>query len=405
MGIWNKVGAWLIFVLKLLLYPIHFLLRLLARILLIVFTVAPVLIPLYAVTEIWTYAWHWVESEVPRHSQAIIGLIFLLSSLGLLANFLKQQWTTMIKALWAIVYKIWSAIADDEWMPGLDIKESLEDTWSENFSRLWSNFRDMVVASWRLVTAASLFLPVCLVVYLPIQDFKEWQERIEARQKRIEEKIQEPRPVVVVDGTEDVQYVFEKNQTFVLAHVEDADIESRAGICLDAGHQEWLTEFKKAIEQCADSGPRPELEVRAFSSTAPMALGGRDTPHGSALANCEAANQRAEAVVEFLLGRPRERWVCGSAGRVAVGSFENGGGQLCQRLDSAGDLVEEFTYGEAEGLQFDLSYKPWRTHEAMTAEKPADNGVLPGPRRYDAEFLNRAVHVTLKNDACKKTED
>lgn len=77
---------------------------------------------------------------------------------------------------------------------------------------------------------------------------------------------------------------------------------------------------------------------------------------------------------------------------------------MCQRSDRNGNPVEEFTYGEADGLKFDLSYKPWRTHEAMTAEKPVDNGVLPGPRRYDAEFLNRAVYVTLKNNACKKTE-
>ena len=113
----------------------------------------------------------------------------------------------------------------------------------------------------------------------------------------------------VMDVTEDVQYVLEKDQKFVLAHVEDVDIESRAGICLDTGHQEWLTEFKKAIEQCADSRSRSELEGRAFSSTA---LGGQVTLRGSALANCEAANQRAEAVIEFLLGRPRERWACGS---------------------------------------------------------------------------------------------
>ena len=283
-------------------------------------------------------------------------------------------------------------------MPGLNVKKSLRDTWGENLSFLWRNLRDSSVASWRFVIAASLFLPVCLVVYFPVSDFNEWRDEVL-------EKIERPSPVVVLDVTEDVQYVFEKNQTFVLAHVEDADIKGREGICLDDGHQRWLAEFKKAIEQCADSEPRPELEVRAFSSTAPMALGGQTTPRGSALANCEAANQRAEAVVEFLLGRPRERWACGSGGRVEVGSFENGGGGLCQRSDSAGKPVEEFTYGEADRLKFDLSYKPWRTHEAMTAEKPADNGVLPGPRRYDAEFLNRAVYITLKNDACKKTED
>ena len=103
-----------------------------------------------------------------------------------------------------------------------------------------------------------------------------------------------------------------------------------------------------------------EFRTEALSSTAPMALGDRVTPHGSALVNCEAANQRAEAVVEFLLGRPRDRWACGSGGRVAVGRFENGSGQLCQRSDRNDNLVEEFTYGEADGLKFDLSYKPWR---------------------------------------------
>ena len=123
------------------------------------------------------------------------------------------------------------------------------------------------------------------------------------------------------------------------------------------------------------------------------------------MVNCETANQRAEAVVEFLLGRPRDRWTCGSGGQVEVGRFENGSGQLCQRSDRNDNLVEEFTYGEADGLKFDLSYKPWKTHEAMTTEKPADNDVLHGPRRYDVEFLNRAVYIPLKNDACKKTEN
>ena len=52
----------------------------------------------------------------------------------------------------------------------------------------------------------------------------------------------------IMDVTEDVHYVFEKNKMFVLAHVEDADPESREGICLNVGHQRWLAEFKKAIE-------------------------------------------------------------------------------------------------------------------------------------------------------------
>ena len=41
----------------------------------------------------------------------------------------------------------------------------------------------------------------------------------------------------------------------------------------------------------------------------------------------------------------------------------------------------------------------------QTVEKPADDGALHGPRRYDVEFPNRAVYITVKNAACKKTEN
>lgn len=405
MEIWYKVVAWLIFVIQLILYPIHFLLRILARSLLIVLTTGFVPFLLFAVAYIWAVAWNWLQTGDWKELYGIaetISLITLLSGMGFLANFLKQKWETIKKSLWNIFGIARSVVVNGAWIPGLDVEESLTRTRDENLSPIRSSVKEMSVASWQFVKASSLFLTVSMFAYLPIKDIKDWQDRIE-------DKVEQLSPATVTDTVtdtaEDVQCLFEKNKTFVLAHVEDADVKSRAGICLDAGRQEWLAEFKKAIEHCADSGPRPELEVRAFSSTAPMALGGRFTPQGSALANCEAANQRAEAVVEFLLGRPRDRWACGSGGRVAVGSFENGGGQLCQRSDSAGKVVEEFTYGAADGLIFDLSYKPWGSHAAMTAEKPADNGVLNGPRRYDAEFLNRAVYVTLKNDVCKKTEN
>ena len=41
------------------------------------------------------------------------------------------------------------------------------------------------------------------------------------------------------------------------------------------------------------------------------------------------------------------------------------------------------------GLAFDVSYEPWRPPEAMVEAKPADDGKLPGERRYKVEFFNR----------------
>ena len=40
----------------------------------------------------------------------------------------------------------------------------------------------------------------------------------------------------------------------------------------------------------------------------------------------------------------------------------------------------------------------------MTAEKPADDGALHGPRRDDTQLPNRAVYIALKNDVGRKTE-
>ena len=61
--------------------------------------------------------------------------------------------------------------------------------------------------------------------------------------------------------------------------------------------------------------------------------------------------------------------------RVEVGRFENGSGQLCQRSDRNGNLVEEFTYGEADGLKFDLSYKLRRSRRTM-ALRTARGGTM-----------------------------
>ena len=40
----------------------------------------------------------------------------------------------------------------------------------------------------------------------------------------------------------------------------------------------------------------------------------------------------------------------------------------------------------------------------MTAEKPADDGALHGPRRDDTQLPNRAVYIALKNDVGRKTK-
>ena len=93
MGIWDKVVARLIFVLKLLLYPIHFLFRVLARSLLIVLTTGLVPLSFFAVVVLAIASWEWLETERWKDIGGIAGtisLITLLGGMGILANFLKQ---------------------------------------------------------------------------------------------------------------------------------------------------------------------------------------------------------------------------------------------------------------------------------------------------------------------------
>jgi hypothetical protein len=57
----------------------------------------------------------------------------------------------------------------------------------------------------------------------------------------------------------------------------------------------------------------------------------------------------------------------------------------------------EFKFGIEEGLDFDVTYRPWQSYEEMTRHKPINDGPSGGQRRPAVEFLSRAVQIIVKN--------
>ena len=191
---------------------------------------------------------------------------------------------------------------------------------------------------------------------------------------------------------------FRDGDIYAIAHVEQGSLKDETtGICLD-DHVSlpWLKIFKAALEECAEEMPgcRPMVTVRGFASKAPVrpveTREGAVSTVSQADLNCEIANRRAEEVVHFLVSKGD--YEC-QAHRHRLPPFDRR--EPCKRDE------EKYEFGKAQGLAFDVHYRPWRPPEAMIEAKPADDGKRPGERRHKVEFFNRAVQLTLRNYGCE----
>ena len=191
MEILNKVGAWLIFVIQLLLYPIHFLFRVLAGSFLIILTAGFfVPISLLLVVGLGIGLWEWLETEGWKEDgedfSGPIALIAFLSVLGVVANFLKRKWEAMRGSSLNVIAVARSTVTNIEWLPRFDVKESVRDTWNDDLCMIWPSMKRVGSASRRFVGAAALFLIACTFAYLPIRDFEAWRENVDKKLAELE---------------------------------------------------------------------------------------------------------------------------------------------------------------------------------------------------------------------------
>ena len=393
--------------LEVILYPFHFTIRLIVRAIVLLAAISGLALGavlIFFILALLYDGWSWIENAWGR--QQVLGTAFttfaLIASLGLLATVFTKAGDAIRRALVEIGEEILRLVID--WLPRLNTRESLAGA-KKDIQEIGTVFKRLFSAPYRLILPLSIVVFLAFFAILFIDEDAKWKDSVEAALKNPKN----PTVIVVVppdheDGEEAIPPPpLRLGMTFAIAHVEQGSLETSKGICLDDNiSRPWLTTFKAALTQCGTSMPncRPELVVRAFASVAPLG-GGEDapaTPPNQEKLNCEIANRRAEEVVNFLRHPSEEgdSYECKSKVHDLADYGDNR--KLCERDDVA------FEFGKDDGLAFDLRYEPWQSHEAMVADRPADDGRLEGRRRHRVEFFNRSVQLTLTNYGCESEQ-
>ena len=382
---------------QLILLPFHFLFRIAARTILLIVTLGAVLSPPILVFLAWMALGE--PTEPPSRFPEGGFLIAFLGALGIFSAVLNKTWKVVRSSLSKIGKEVWRIVGSG-WIPtpALDFDASLSKTRNKNIAKIFPNARRMFFSSGQLIISIFLLLALLLLAYVSTMAETNWKDGVIR-------SLREPPPHVVVVTPEDriTSYLLQNGTIFSLPFLSNGSPRTGEGICLTEDQKTWLSEFKKAINECAkfsDPPLRLQVTVRAYASTAPVKMEGvssHDNAPSSDDLNCEIGNRRAEEVVNFLIHDDQKdpaSFACESVG--GSGDTDYRGLGECQRLK------KRFEFGPNEDLGFKLVYVPWRTHEDMVENKPADDGdAETGPRRSAVEFLNRSVHLVLENDACK----
>ena len=413
---------------RVVLYPAHFLLRIVIRLLHLisiptVFLILTIM-TIYLVINL-SQVEQVVEAVENKISDGMKIIAPIVVALGVLSWLIKYGKKTLSK-IWTMVQDIllpWS-----DWVPGLFVKKSLSDTWQNSARRILPDIGMTIINNTKLIFT-SLALGIALYcTYLPIKQLDQWQSQIKSRLGDGHvRKGNDSNPVVALDqwqvnvdeslkqiasrvGDREagsfiwvvpprVPALFNKGTVFSMVYQSNGDLKSKTGICPDSLMLNWLKLLRNAIDKCPrDADPRLLLEVQSFSSSAPVLVNGnRDN---SRKLNCEIANQRAEAVLHLMTTKSEDSFKP-EACRTVLEDWRRWGrkeGSLCTREK------KKFHFGVDDKLNFDIVYSPWQDPENMANARPVDNVTEDSWRFLEAELFNRAVQIVVKNDACWRDE-
>ena len=369
----------------------HFAIRLLARLALLFTLAGTIIIPaLIAVVLIYGALpdiLQWVEIERQIESIRVLAFLVTLGAFATLSTFFAR---VIIASLRTLIRNSLKTLGNEwiQWIPAWTRGEGLPTTRQQIAAllpKMWETFK----ASWMLVLSVLIGAIVLMLAYVQTEDSAKWQEGITTRLEILEDK----QSTLEEDFTNWQGEVKEMHLplsdpleeplvVYSLAYRDQGDRESKKGICPDPMTSEWLNEFKAAIAKYSRGDEsRLQLEVRGFSSVAPVAEAG--SRNRSNQLNREIANERAEAVVGFLTSGD-------SCEKVFSESKDS---KWKRQKNNRG----EFKFGIEEGLDFDVTYRPWQSYEEMTRHKPINDGPSGGQRRPAVEFLSRAVQIIVKN--------
>ena len=378
------------------LYPFHFIARAIVRAIRLLAAIIALALASVVILAALFVGWQWADSKLTNDeiAQTLLIVVALLASLGLLATVFTKAGEAIRSALKEIGEELLDLV--QHWVPQLNAKKSLADA-KDDFLSIGPTLGTMYSAPYKIILPLSLILFLIFSATRIINADADWKKGVSAA-------LASPTVVVVVpaegeQATPDIPPTpLCPGTTFAIAHLEQGSLEDGNGICLDDNISlPWLTEFKKALTHCGEKTPecRPEVVVRAFASIAPIRGDDQEpvAPEAQEKLNCEIANRRAEQVVDFL--RLSNEYTCDWEQRPRALYRGEGDDKLCQRKDKV------FKFGQDDGLAFDLIYEPWQSHEAMVADKPANDGGPPPRARWPGvEFLNRSVQLTVRDYGC-----
>ena len=278
------------------------------------------------------------------------------------------------------------------WIPGWTIRAGLSTT-GQHITAIGPKIGETLKTSGMLALSVLLGAIVLALTYVHTKEDTKWQEgmsdrlaTLEKQQATLKDDFTAWQEKVTAMHSPQPKPLEEPLVVYSLAYPEQGDRDEKAGICPDSRAAEWLNELKAAVveySQDSPDSPRLQLEVRGFSSVAPVAdeAGSR---HRSNQFNCDIANERAEAVVGFLTSDDS----CEDA--LNEQRWQSPGNNPCLRPKT------EYEFSTQDG--FDVIYRPWQSYEEMTRHKPINDGLSGGQRRPAVEFLSRAVQIIVKTN-------
>ena len=441
---------------KIVAYPVHFVLRIAARFLLLAIrsTVLILLLILlvisivsfkvfdFTLSKIFEWALSQSKETLVENPEplvlSIITIIIVPIAIVLISHLFQKHAKDIWKSLLNIKERICEVLRD-RWLPELDIKKSLSVTRRFYSAKIWSSVIDICTESSKLVFA-TLILCIAFGGYITMVKYvmppKEWKIFLltfvyipDHSHPDIEEKLgNHPHPAInkeIPDHSHkpSTSYRFEKGTQFSLFYKEGNlktkkdSLEIEDGICPEGSNLEWLRLFKTAItDSLKDKDGYLKLKVRGFASVAPVLVNGDPTKSNSL--NCEIANRRAEALIYFLTlpdSIPYDLTECKSALEDSSSMWGRQENELCTRsamLDTNAwkergfDLTYETRSDTIvtivwKGPKFDVVHKPWQSYEEMDRNKPEknplENSKNKEDRQLDREFLNRSVQITIED--------
>ena len=302
----------------------------------------------------------------------IIMIIALLTSIGLFSLVLSKSIEDIRESLSCIKEKIVEVLRDKWWRKiDIDIKKSLEVTWYCYCARVWSFIKETFTQSQKLFLALLLLCFILVCGYISVKILNEWQQDVE--DSLVDIRTDTANLILLRSSGLSPAYLSGKGDTISLVYPPEGNLISKKGICPEGDNLIWLKLFKQAILKCSEDNLM-KLKVQGFASAAPVRVDG-DTTKANSL-NREIANQRAEALIYFLT--------------LANSKIYNQDSCKVALNDS---LISKQVKSDSiwRGQGFAVTYKPWQSHKEMVNAKPVQDSL-----RLDLEFLNRTVQIIVE---------